>query len=182
MNIGLENNPLSYDEIIDKLKKNPNVRLGTTEMETGEYEGSPERTLIVDAKFDGKAPDFRKFVQGLSDDLTQEAIAVKYNNRGALIWGSNQTPKYDFNEDFFLKPSKPTGKFPGVGAEFKGPTLAHPTRSEEVGAPFEGERIPNVRPGRAGQATEFASEQEAQQALAEVSKFKGELKNQTKRS
>lgn len=106
LNIGLENNPLSYDEIVNKLKNNPNIRLGTTEQDTSEYEGSPERTLVVDAKFDGKSKAFRDFVTTLSDDLTQEAIAVKYNGRGALIWGSKQEPKYDFDPQFFLDPTK----------------------------------------------------------------------------
>ena len=55
MNIGLENNPLSYDEIVQKLENDPRVTLGTTEQVDGEYNGEPERTLVLSAKFDGTA-------------------------------------------------------------------------------------------------------------------------------
>ena len=110
MNIGLENNPLAYDQIISKLQSNPKVRLGTTEQVTGEYDGQPERTLVVDAKFDGKAKDFKDYVKGLADDLTQNSIAVKYNGRGALVEKPGYKEEYTFSDEFFKQPSTLTAQ------------------------------------------------------------------------
>ncbi len=109
MNIGLENNPLGYDAVIKKLQENPKVRLGTTEKVVGEYDGQPENTLVVDAKYDGKAKDFRDYINSLANDLTQNSIAVKYNGRGALVEKTGYKEQYSFSDEFFKQPSTLTG-------------------------------------------------------------------------
>ena len=106
MNIGLENNPKNYDAIVAELAKNPKVRLGTTEQVTGEYNGNPERTLVVDAKYDGTAKEFRTYIEGLNKTLTQEAIGATFNGRGSLIYDKDfQGEKYKFDKQYFLSPS-----------------------------------------------------------------------------
>ena len=106
LNIGLENNPYSYEGLIAKLAKNPKVRLGTTEQVTGEYEGKPERTLVVNAKYDGPAKEFRQLIEKLNEDATQEAIGVRFNGRGSLIYDPKfEGDKYTFDPEFFINPS-----------------------------------------------------------------------------
>ena len=116
MNIGLENNPIdNIDGIIDKLDSDPRVRLGSTEQVTGEYEGNPERTVVVDAKFDGTASDFRKYIEQLNADLTQEAIGVQFNGRGSLIYDPKfEGDKYKFDSEFFIQPSNQTKERSGA--------------------------------------------------------------------
>ena len=116
MNIGLENNPIdNIDGIIDKLDSDPRVRLGSTEQVTGEYEGNPERTVVVDAKFDGTASDFRKYIEQLNADLTQEAIGVQFNGRGSLIYDPKfEGDKYKFDSEFFIQPSNQTKERAGA--------------------------------------------------------------------
>ena len=106
LNIGLENNPIGdIDGIVQKLQDNPKVRLGTTEQVDGEYNGQPERTVVVDAKFDGTASEFRKYIEGLNKDLTQEAIGVKFNGKGSLIYDPDyKGEKYKFDQKFFKDP------------------------------------------------------------------------------
>ena len=116
MNIGLENNPIdNINGIIKKLQSDKRVRLGTTEQVTGEYEGNPERTVVVDAKFDGTASQFRDYIEKLNADLTQEAIGVQFNGRGSLIYDPKfKGDRYKFDSDYFVQPSGGKKKVFGV--------------------------------------------------------------------
>ena len=107
LNIGLENNPVDNIEgIIKKLQSDKRVRLGSTEQVNGEYNGEQERTVVVNAKFDGTARDFRAYIESLSSDLTQEAIGAKYNGNGALIYDPKfKGDRYSFDPQFFENPS-----------------------------------------------------------------------------
>jgi len=117
LNIGLENNPQSYDQIIETLQSNPDIILGSTERVDGEYNGQPERTLVVNAKYKGPAKDFRRYIEGLNQELTQEAIGAQFNNRGSLIYDPNFTgERYQFDKQYFIEPSKST-QTAGVGYE-----------------------------------------------------------------
>ena len=115
MNIGLENNPIdNINGIIKKLQSDKRVRLGTTEQVTGEYEGNPERTVVVDAKFDGTASQFRDYIEKLNADLTQEAIGVQFNGRGSLIYDPKfKGDRYTFDPQFFVQPSEGNKKLFG---------------------------------------------------------------------
>ena len=98
------------------------LTLGTTEKVTGEYEGNPERTMVVQAKYNRSPQEFRKMVTRLADAMNQEAIAVKLGDRGTLVWGAKQEPKYDFDPQFFIEPTQSQDEF--SLSERKGGTTA----------------------------------------------------------
>ena len=108
LNIGLENNPIdNIDGIINELKKNPKVTLGSTEQVNGEYLGEVERTVVVDAKYDGTPAQFKKYIQELSAGLTQEAIGTTFDGKGDLVYDPKfKGERYTFDPQFFVNPSK----------------------------------------------------------------------------
>ena len=108
LNIGLENNPLGYNDIINKLNSIPGLTLSITEPNMGEYEGNPERTLIVKGKFQGDQAAFDSEVKKITDESTQEAIPYTYGGEGKLVWGTGQDAKYGFDPQYFLNAKKPT--------------------------------------------------------------------------
>ena len=107
LNVGLENNPMSYEDLEKLVNNIDGLTAGTTEQHLGEYEGNPERTIVIEAKYRKSPEEFKKMVKRFSDLMTQEAIAVTYDGKGELIWGSNQEAKYSFDPEYFVLPSSP---------------------------------------------------------------------------
>ena len=106
LNIGLENNPIdNIDGIIKKLEENPKVTLGTTQQVDGEYLGEVERTVVVNAKFDGTPAEFKSYIESLSAELTQEAIGTEFDGTGDLVYDPKfKGDRYTFDPQFFLQP------------------------------------------------------------------------------
>ena len=116
LNIGLENNPIdNIGGIIEELRKNPKVTLGSTEQVNGEYLGEVERTVVVDAKYDGTPAQFKKYIEELSAGLTQEAIGTTFDGTGDLVYDPKfKGEKYTFDPEFFVAPSK---SYPNLSIE-----------------------------------------------------------------
>ena len=107
LNIGLENNPKDRAGVLEALSKDPRVTLGSSEQVTGEYEGNPERTVVVDAKFDGPRDQFNALVENLNKELTQEAIGTTFDGDGNLIYDpAFKGDRYTFDKEFFIEPTQ----------------------------------------------------------------------------
>ena len=115
LNIGLENNPIdNIDGIIKKLEENPKVTLGTTQQVDGEYLGEVERTVVVNAKFDGTPAEFKSYIESLSAELTQEAIGTEFDGTGDLVYDPKfKGDRYTFDPQFFLQPGSVELKYRG---------------------------------------------------------------------
>jgi len=105
MNIGMENNPEGYEGILDILDRSSRMTLGSSEQANGEYNGEPERTVVVKAKYNGSQAEFNNYIQRLNKKLTQEAIGTTYNGEGNLIYDPDyRGERYTFDPQFFITP------------------------------------------------------------------------------
>jgi len=100
LNLGLENNPLDVQGCLDLLSE-----FGTIEnsrVEIGEWEGKPERTLVVAiSNVDLWSWELVADVRKLATKTTQDCIAFKYNGVGAVV---NQVAPDTviFDENYFI--------------------------------------------------------------------------------
>lgn len=106
MNIGLENNPYSYDDMVKLLKNNKDLTLGTTQRVVGEFEGKPENTLVLEGKYRGSEESFKKYMQKLTDRTTQQFVPSTFGDKGLMNKGKVNVPGYDleFDPQYFKEP------------------------------------------------------------------------------
>lgn len=101
MNIGLNNNPFTAQEIVSvftsmyqSIKHNVQV---------GEWDGADEPTIVMEFYSNEPVNDLRNLTEALTDTLTQDAIAFRYNGVGELVFNDNYTgERYPFDEAYFL--------------------------------------------------------------------------------
>ena len=87
LNIGLENNPRSVEEIVNALRVLIDYDLAFR-LDIGEYQGQQERTLIVLLEHPNME-GLRVMISNLASALDQECIAL-YNydaSEGELVYG-----------------------------------------------------------------------------------------------
>ena len=104
LNIGLENNPKGPEGVLEVIEALFSfTELAESRVEMGEFNGNPERTLIVELDSRLGVESLRLNIELLCDILTQESIAVKFNGKGELIFNpAYNGERYEFNEDYFL--------------------------------------------------------------------------------
>ena len=105
LNIGLENNPFNNPKDIEGILDAFGMKSDTMRYDLGEYNRTPERTLIVkNITFDGLTTIARK-VKDLCVIFKQECIALEYNNKsGRLIYHPRYKRKRTkFNRKYFIK-------------------------------------------------------------------------------
>ena len=110
INIGLENNPETYDQIVQTLKNNPNLILGTTKGHEGTYTDNDgitheEKTLVVGGKYTGGPEAFKSYMNRLSDRLNQNTIPFTLTGEGVNLQEfahkKGYKPTYSFDPAYF---------------------------------------------------------------------------------
>lgn len=96
LNIGLNNNPFTYDEVVQLVSIHGPV---SARLVQGTYNGQVEPTAVIEV--DHIFPvDWTK----LADTCTQECIAVQDHQGGQLVFGSTYTgTKYQFDSNYFIQ-------------------------------------------------------------------------------
>jgi hypothetical protein len=101
LNIGLNNNPFSADEILDVLPLF--MKVDSHSVQTGEYEGEVEPTLVVVGLTDRSFDAIKDILTALSLDLTQDCIAFRYGGKGDLAYRPDFVgERYEFDEQYFI--------------------------------------------------------------------------------
>lgn len=103
INIGLNNNPSTAEEIIRDLNSSFEGSQVHTQVQTGEWDGGDEPTLVVELFSDISEFELREFVVFNTIVLTQEAIPFRFNGVGELVFNENyKVERYPFDEKYFL--------------------------------------------------------------------------------
>lgn len=99
LNIGLNNNPMSFAQVENFLKENYGANV---QPQTGMYNNNPEPTVV--ARFDVPSDyDIYSAVQRMAAYYSQECIAMKADGNGWLIYDENyKGDKYEFDDEYFL--------------------------------------------------------------------------------
>ena len=99
INIGLNNNPMSYCDVKNLLSEKYGANV---QQQVGEYNGDIEPTAV--AVFD--IPDDYNIVQAIEKiciEMTQQCIAVKVDGEGFLVYEPSwEGERYDFSDEYFL--------------------------------------------------------------------------------
>lgn len=104
LNIGLNNNPKQAHEIAKIARERLGIDRATWATELGEYLETDEPTLVLHGDTAQAFHEITEAIAKLSEDLTQECIAVKIGERGRLIYAPEHVgERYTFNEKYFLK-------------------------------------------------------------------------------
>lgn len=103
MNIGLNNNPSTAERLTGALQSYFEGSTVRTQVQTGEWDGGDEPTLVVELYNDISEFELREFVVFNTIALTQDAIAFRFNGVGELVFNDNYTgERYPFDEKYFL--------------------------------------------------------------------------------
>jgi hypothetical protein len=101
-NIGLNNNPKDTEQITEMVNKLVGRAPLKRNLYTGEYKGEVEPTLVLTYENERLT---RVQIQKLCEDTTQEAIALKRDGKGRLVFNPNyKGRKFTFNQDYFIEP------------------------------------------------------------------------------
>jgi hypothetical protein len=98
INIGLNNNPQKPEGIL----KYFGIDL-RHEVQLGEWDGADEPTLVIEFTDEIGYDRIKSLIQFFVVNLTQEAIAFRFNGVGELVFNENYTgERYPFDEAYFL--------------------------------------------------------------------------------
>lgn len=104
LNIGLNNNPKQANEVAKIARERLGIDRATWATELGQYLEDSEPTLVLHGDTARAFHEIVNAIAKLSEDLTQECIAVKIGERGRLIYRETFTgDRYSFNEKYFIK-------------------------------------------------------------------------------
>jgi hypothetical protein len=101
LNVGLNNNPMSEDEVILRFAKMTAYRLMAYYIFDMTYEGETEPTFValMEVMTDR---NIINDVTNWCDEMTQECIAISCDNFETLVYNSNVTDKkYTFDKNLF---------------------------------------------------------------------------------
>ena len=102
LNIGLNNNPFTQDQILEKLSVD--YHIVASRFAVGSYDGDVEPTLVVliDSPY-AHASGFIKKIEQLADVLPQNCIAVSTDQFDILCYAQGyQGERFKFNEQYFI--------------------------------------------------------------------------------
>lgn len=92
LNIGLNNNPRTIDEIVSRIQP-IHYRV-----DVGEYLGDVEPTLVI--AYDEEDID----IEWMCVWMTQECIASKVNGKGMITFNPTYNgEKFEFNQSYFIE-------------------------------------------------------------------------------
>lgn len=104
LNIGLNNNPKQATEVARIARERLGIDRATWATELGKYLEGDEPTLVLHGDTEQAFHEITAGLAKLSEDLTQECIAVKIGERGRLIYRETfEGERYQFNEKYFIK-------------------------------------------------------------------------------
>ena len=104
LNIGLNNNLKQASEIAKIARERLGLERATWATKLGEYLEDSEPTLVLHGDTAKAFHEITSEIAKISEDLTQECIAVKIGERGRLIYRETFTgDRYQFNEKYFIK-------------------------------------------------------------------------------
>ena len=103
INIGLNNNPYTAEQVIDRMASDTNYRLMAYQIVTAEYEGHPEETFVglFEYKYSRDSKILSDF-ENLASVMTQECIAISTQSLDALAYSpSHKGDRLKFNNQYF---------------------------------------------------------------------------------
>lgn len=102
LNIGLNNNPHSVEDILDVVALF--LSIDSHSVQIGKWEGADEPTLVVTGLTEISLDDIENIVAALTFYLTQQAIAFKYGGKGVLQYNPyyDGDERYEFDEQYFI--------------------------------------------------------------------------------
>jgi len=103
LNIGLENNPYSFDDVSEDVKWMLSFGSYEARQEVGEYEGNKERTFVASLDSVDFIKDILQFIEYLTTIYTQDCIAVKIDGKGYLVYNpSFEGDRLEFDDKYFI--------------------------------------------------------------------------------
>jgi hypothetical protein len=103
LNIGLNNNPYSPEEVTRLLTTYFDGLVGVRE-HMGEWEGEPEPTMVVKIVVDMEYTDAYIMVSTMASNFTQDCIAMKFNDKGTLVYNVDyEGNPFDFSDEYFIE-------------------------------------------------------------------------------
>ena len=103
VNIGLNNNSFTTEQVIDYMASNKNYRLMAYQIVDAEFEGNVEPTFVglFEYKYTRESKVLRDF-EDLASVMTQQSIAVMTDSMEVLAFNPSYTGKrYHFDRKFF---------------------------------------------------------------------------------
>ena len=104
LNIGLNNNPYSFEKITEALVATFEGEIVATREELGEYITSPEPTLVAKIITQMDAESARILTTMMAMKFTQECIGMKFNEEGTLVYNPEfKGEQYTFDAEYFIE-------------------------------------------------------------------------------
>ena len=104
LNIGLNNNPYSFELITKGLVHAFEGEIVATREHMGEYLGSPEPTLVAKIVTEMNEESARILVGAMTMKFTQECIGMKFNEEGTLVYNPEfKGEQYTFDPEYFIE-------------------------------------------------------------------------------
>ena len=103
LNIGLENNPWSFTQVVNYFKTYSDGE-ALVRLATGTYNGNTERTAVVLFETDRGVIYIREWIERLCKLMTQESIAMKFGKVGMLIYAEDfRGERHSFDQKYFIE-------------------------------------------------------------------------------
>lgn len=104
LNIGLNNNPYTFETITRALVYSFEGEIVATREDMGEYIESPEPTLVAKIITALDEESAKILVGAMCMKFTQECIGMKLNEEGTLVYNPEfEGEQYTFNPEYFIE-------------------------------------------------------------------------------
>lgn len=104
LNIGLNNNPYTFELITKGLVHAFEGEIVATREHMGEWEGKPEPTLVAKIITAMDEESAKILVGAMTLKFTQISIAMKFNEDGTLVYNPEfKGEQYTFNPEYFIE-------------------------------------------------------------------------------
>jgi len=104
LNIGLNNNPYSFELITNALVAAFEGEIVATREDLGEYITSPEPTLVAKIITQMDEESARILTGAMCLKFTQGCIGMKFNEEGTLVYNPEfKGEQYTFNPEYFIE-------------------------------------------------------------------------------
>ena len=107
LNIGLNNNPLTPGEIVDRARRIFGLKPGEFmeyKVSEGTYHDSPEDTLVLRLICSYKLSTVTDKIERAAAVMNQDCIGAKIDGNGVLIYRENyKEPRQSFNPKYFTE-------------------------------------------------------------------------------
>lgn len=104
LNIGLNNNPYTFERITKALVFAFEGEIVATREDIGEYVDSPEPTLVAKIITAMDEESAKILVGAMCLKFTQECIGMKFNEEGTLVYNPEfKGEQYTFDAQYFIE-------------------------------------------------------------------------------